>query len=57
MFVRLTPNGLNIDEAIEQIKLESDRVLGVRHHGTPDGKAGETKLHYHFVIELKRKLQ
>lgn len=56
LFVRLTPNGLNIDEAIEQIKLESDRVLGVRHHGTPDGKVGETKIHYHFVIELTKEI-
>lgn len=53
LFVRLTPQTLNIDDAIKAFENKAERILGVVHRGDPDGPVGEKTEHYHFIIDLK----
>lgn len=53
LFVRLTPQTLNIDDAIKAFENKAERLLGVVHRGDPDGPVGEKTQHYHFIIDLK----
>lgn len=52
LFVRLTPNLLNIEDAIKSFENTCDTLLGIKHNGGPDEKVGEKTEHYHFILTL-----